>query len=78
MEDSEGFRVLWHMCSFMGRSQCGAPLGRGNDPDAKLLALVTQWDTCPAAPVQPPAKSTDTQTAVSLFAVTLLLSAVAY
>lgn len=56
MKDSEGFGVLWHMCSFMRRSQCGAPLGWGNDPDAKLLGLVTQWDTCPAAPVQPPCK----------------------
>lgn len=31
------------------------PFGlRGNDPDAKLLALVTQWDTCPAVPTRPP------------------------
>lgn len=45
-------------CSFIRRSQCGAPLGWGNDPDAKLLALITQWDTCPAAPVQPSATST--------------------
>lgn len=66
MEDLEGFGVIWHMCSFMSGSQCGAPLGWGNDPDAKLLALVTQWDTCPAAPVQPPAKSTYIQTIISV------------
>lgn len=39
-----------------GGSWCRGPLGWGNDPDAKLLALVTQWDTCPAAPVQPPTR----------------------
>lgn len=49
--------------------------GRGNDPDAKLLALVTQWDTCPAAPavkVTRLLKCTWNRRLASLFAATLL------
>lgn len=50
------------------------PFGRrGNDPDAKLLALVTQWDTCPAAPARPPPiKTPESNRLPSLFAATLL------
>lgn len=40
------------------------PVCRGNDPDAKLLALITQWDTCLTAPVQPSAKSTKTKATI--------------
>lgn len=49
--------------------------GRGNDPDAKLLALVTQWDTCPAAPAVKATrllKSTQNVRLASLLAATLL------
>jgi len=31
-----------------------SPVGAGNDPDARLLAPITQWDAWPAAPEQPP------------------------
>lgn len=50
--------------AFMRRSQRGAPWG--NNPDAELLGLVTQRGTCPAAPVQPSAKSTKIQAAILL------------